>query len=77
MLGYDDMGLSLTDIPTGGLPAEYVSRETRRSLADVKGQCKIYPGIDVDVPTSKGKKRPRPRMLPQPQRPRSRPARRA
>jgi hypothetical protein len=56
MLGYDGMSLSLAGIPTAGLPAEYVSRETKRALADVKGQCKIYPGIDVDVPTSKGEK---------------------
>jgi hypothetical protein len=53
-LNYGEM--SLASIPTSGLSADYVLRETKRSLDDVKGQCKIYPGIDVDIPTSHGEK---------------------
>jgi hypothetical protein len=34
-----------------GLSAGYVARETQRALADVGGEVKIYPGIDIDVPT--------------------------
>ena len=38
-------------LPTAGLSADYVARETKRALADVGGAVKIYPGIDIDVPT--------------------------
>lgn len=54
LLNYDKMDLA--KIPTTGLPAGYVFAETRRSLDDVKGKCKIYPGIDIDIPTNKGEK---------------------
>jgi hypothetical protein len=53
-LNYDEM--SVDKISTSGLSAQYVLRETKRSLEDVKGQCKIYPGIDVDIPTNRGEK---------------------
>jgi hypothetical protein len=48
--------MSLAAIPTSGLSADYVLRETKRSMDDVKGQCKIYPGIDIDIPTARGEK---------------------
>jgi hypothetical protein len=53
-LNYDEM--SLSKIPTSGLSADYVFCETKRSLDDVNGKCKIYPGIDIDIPTNKGEK---------------------
>ena len=58
MLNYNGMGPNMTmaALPTAGMPAESVYRETKRSLDDVKGKCKIYPGIDVDIPTGKGEK---------------------
>jgi hypothetical protein len=34
-----------------GLSPDYVAKETRRAVAGVAGQTKIYPGIDIDVPT--------------------------
>ena len=34
-----------------GLSPDYVAEETRRALAAVGGEVKIYPGIDIDVPT--------------------------
>lgn len=34
-----------------GLSADYVAKETKRALAGVAGETKIYPGIDIDVPT--------------------------
>ncbi|HEX4756428.1 MAG TPA: twin-arginine translocation signal domain-containing protein [Terracidiphilus sp.] len=52
--------MSLAKITTGGLPAEYVARETRRALEDVKGKCKIYPGIDIDIPTAADDKQTEP-----------------
>lgn len=55
-MGYEGMAnspMSMQSLPTSGFPAEYVFRETRRSLDDVRGKCKIYPGIDVDIPTAR------------------------
>jgi hypothetical protein len=50
---YDQLHLS-------GLSADYVARETRRAIAGVAGQTKIYPGIDIDVPTARTDKRTTP-----------------
>lgn len=51
----------LDKLPTTGLSADYVFRETKRALADVAGaSCKIYPGIDIDVPTEAGQKKTSP-----------------
>jgi hypothetical protein len=38
-------------LPAAGLSPDYVARETKRALAGVAGEVKIYPGIDIDVPT--------------------------
>ena len=43
-----------------GLSSGYVERETRRAIAGVGGAVKIYPGIDIDVPTSRTDKRTTP-----------------
>jgi hypothetical protein len=52
---------TLDKLPTAGLSADYVLRETKRALADVAGtSCKIYPGIDIDVPTDAGQKKTTP-----------------
>jgi hypothetical protein len=48
------------DLHTTGLSADYVTRETKRALAGVAGQTKIYPGIDIDVPTRATDKRTKP-----------------
>jgi hypothetical protein len=57
-LNYNDLGSNITmqALPKTGMPAEYVYRETKRALDDVQGKCKIYPGIDIDIPTAKGEK---------------------
>jgi hypothetical protein len=47
-------------LPTSGLTADYVARETRRAIAGVEGKAKIYPGIDIDVPTKRTDKRTTP-----------------
>jgi hypothetical protein len=59
LLGYSGEK-SHVDLPTAGLSADYVARETRRALADVQGKCKIYPGIDIDIPTDAGQKKTTP-----------------
>lgn len=38
-------------LPQEGFSADYVARETARAKAGVEGTaCKIYPGIDIDIP---------------------------
>jgi hypothetical protein len=59
LLNYGDEK-SHTDLPTAGLSADYVARETKRALADVDGKCRIYPGIDIDIPTDAGQKKTEP-----------------
>jgi hypothetical protein len=38
-------------LPSTGFSADYVRRETERAVAGVNGKCRIYPGIDLDIPT--------------------------
>jgi len=45
---------------TSGLTADYVARETKRAIAGSGGNVKIYPGIDIDVPTRRTDKRTTP-----------------
>jgi hypothetical protein len=59
ILGYGDEH-SHSELTTSGLSADYVARETRRALADVQGRCRIYPGIDIDIPTDAGQKKTAP-----------------
>ena len=59
MLGYKGEA-GLNDLPTAGLSADYVARETRRALAGVEGKVAIYPGIDIDVPTGQKEKKTHP-----------------
>jgi len=35
-----------------GLSPDYVSKETKRAVLGVGGEVKIYPGIDIDMPTT-------------------------
>ena len=54
----------LEKLPAAGLSADYVFRESRRAIAGVAGtRCRIYPGIDVDIPTGKGEKRTSPEVV--------------
>src|ERR1051326_3595869 len=48
------------ELHTTGLSADYVARETRRAVTAVAGKVKIYPGIDIDVPTKLTDKRTKP-----------------
>jgi len=66
-------GANLAELPRKGLPADYVARETRRavtgvsthpgesaSAADSAGTPKIWPGIDIDIPTARDEKKTEP-----------------
>ena len=59
LLGYEHEP-SLEKLPTSGMSAGYVARETRRALAEVNGAIPIYPGIDIDIPTGLNEKRTQP-----------------
>ncbi len=46
---------SLAALPTTGFSADYVYRETKRARAGLAGTAtKLWPGIDIDIPTENG-----------------------
>jgi hypothetical protein len=52
-LGYNEV--SYDQLAAMGFSADYVARETKRSVESVSGHpVLIWPGIDIDVPVSKG-----------------------
>jgi len=51
---------ALAEIPTRGLSSDYVIRETKRAAANAGARMKIYPGIDVDIPTGPNEKKTTP-----------------
>jgi hypothetical protein len=59
VLGYENEK-SLKELPTSGLSAGYVGRETARAKAGVAGKCRILPGIDIDIPTGRDQKKTTP-----------------
>jgi hypothetical protein len=50
VLGYDEV-TRFEDLPGRGLSADYVRRETARTVGAVAGQAAVYPGLDAGVPT--------------------------
>ena len=50
----------LDKLPTAGLSADYVRRETRRAVAGVTGTTRIWPGIEIDIPTGENEKKTTP-----------------
>lgn len=50
----------LDRIPQQGLSADYVRRETKRAVAGSPPHVKIWPGIDVDIPTGPAEKKTQP-----------------
>jgi hypothetical protein len=50
----------LDKLPTAGLSSNYVLRETRRAVAGVRGTTKIWPGIEIDIPTGEKEKKTTP-----------------
>jgi len=51
LLNYGDEA-KLDEFATAGLSPDYVFRETQRALAGVQGKCKVFPGIDIGIPTA-------------------------
>jgi hypothetical protein len=50
----------LSELPRRGLSADYVARETRRALSGAGDKVKIWPGIDIDIPTGPDEKKTTP-----------------
>lgn len=50
----------LDKLPTSGLTADYVLRETKRAVASADGRTKIWPGLDIDIPTGEKEKKTQP-----------------
>ena len=50
----------LDRISQAGLSADYVRRETKRAVAGVSSKVKIWPGIDIDIPTGANEKKTQP-----------------
>jgi len=48
------------DVSIFGLSSDYVMRETRRAVAGVAPHVKIWPGIDIDIPTGANDKKTQP-----------------
>jgi len=49
---------NLEEIPTAGLSSDYVFRETKRAHDGLSGaKTLLWPGIDIDIPTSQGHSR--------------------
>ncbi len=59
LLNYGDEA-GLDQLAKTGLSPDYVFRETQRALAGVQGQCRIYPGIDIGIPTGKSSRKASP-----------------
>jgi len=55
--------MKLDDLPKNGMPLEYLSLETKRALDSVQGKCKIYTGIDIDIPTKPENKQTSPEAV--------------
>lgn len=52
LLNYEQEA-ALDKLAAAGLSPDYVARETKRALAGADGKCKIFPGIDIGIPTGK------------------------
>ena len=50
----------MAELATAGLSPDYVARETRRALDGVQGKTRIYPGIDIGIPTGKNSRKASP-----------------
>jgi hypothetical protein len=50
----------IDELPMAGLSPDYVTRETQRAKAGVKGKSLILPGIDINIPTGKNSRKASP-----------------
>jgi hypothetical protein len=50
----------LEELSKAGLSPDYVARETERALAGVNGKSKVFPGIDIGIPTGRNSRKASP-----------------
>jgi hypothetical protein len=50
----------LDELPQAGLSPDYVFRETKRALDGAQGKCRIFPGIDIGIPTGRNSRKASP-----------------
>ena len=50
----------LGELAAAGLSPDYVARETRRARDGVQGKARIFPGIDIGIPTGKNSRKASP-----------------
>ncbi|MBI2946869.1 MAG: hypothetical protein HYY23_04430 [Verrucomicrobia bacterium] len=50
----------LSELATSGLSPDYVARETKRAIEGVQGKCRIFPGIDIGIPTGRNSRKASP-----------------
>ncbi len=55
--------MTMEGLPKEGMPLEYLRLETKRALDAVQGKCKIYTGIDIDIPTKPENKQTSPEAV--------------
>ena len=55
LMNYEERPLN--EIARAGLSSDYVYRETKRAVDGASGSVKIYPGIDIDIPTGNDEKK--------------------
>ncbi len=62
VMGYKES--SYNQLPSSGLPADYVYRETKRALEGVAGtKTQIWSGLDIDIPTEPGNSKRTPQSV--------------
>ena len=62
VMGYKEG--SYNQLPSTGLPADYVYRETKRALEGVAGtKTQIWSGLDIDIPTEPGNSKRTPQSV--------------
>ncbi|MGH7494766.1 MAG: family 10 glycosylhydrolase [bacterium] len=59
LLGYENEK-PFDQIMQEGFSADYVAREVKRAAATVDSHVRIWPGIDIDIPTNDGEKKTQP-----------------
>jgi hypothetical protein len=59
LLGYKNEK-EFNRIAKEGLTADYVARETKRALASISSHVKLWPGIEIDIPTEESEKKTQP-----------------
>ena len=61
MMNYDEK--SYSEIEKNGLSVDYITRETKRAIADTDHSIQIYSSVDINVPIKPGEKKSTPEAV--------------